>query len=137
MLDPGSKPNTRDRFGGLLWVALSVYFAGLLFVFVTENAKIWILFSLAAGAIACVDYYVRKATLPRSTVPLLDPRDSRKRFQYSPLIWAGFALALLALICISHIRISALLLMTALCVLVLSRYQTTRPASVRKSPSHK
>jgi|SRR5580658_2618977 drug/metabolite transporter (DMT)-like permease len=124
-----SNPNVSDKFGPLRWVAVFIYFAGLLFIFATGNSpKILTLFNLVAGVLACLDCYV---VAPRPVMSLLNPgSDVRTKFRPGPLMWAGFAVGLVSLIWISHVRISALLMMSVFCLLVLDRFMRTRPRPI-------
>jgi hypothetical protein len=50
--------NMRDRFSAVRWLALFVYFAGLVFMFVTNNVRFLLLFNIAASGLICFDNVV-------------------------------------------------------------------------------
>jgi hypothetical protein len=117
----------RDKFTAVRWVAVLVYFVGLVFVFVTKNVRMQLLFNIAASLLICFDTFVLAA---RPTLSLLGAgSDVKPRFRPSAKVWVGFALLLAGIICFSHIRMSAFLMMLGLCSLVLDRYRKTSPVS--------
>jgi hypothetical protein len=109
----------RNKFSGLRWLALFLYFVGLILVFVTKNVKIQPLFNLVAGFLICFDSFV---IAPRPTLSLFSASDDAKpRFRLSPLMSIGFVLLFVSVIYFSHIRTSALLAMLGLLLLVFDR----------------
>jgi hypothetical protein len=116
-----------DKFTAVRWVAVLVYFVGLMFVFVTKNVRMQLSFNIAASLLICFDIFV---LAPRPTLSLLGAGVSVKpRFRPGAKVWTGFALLLGGMMCLSHIRMSAFLTMLGLCLLVLDRYRKTSPVS--------
>jgi hypothetical protein len=119
-----------NKFSVVRWLALFVYFAGLVFVFATKNVKMWNLCNIAATGLLCFDGFV---ITPRPTLSLFNTRsDVKPKSRPSPLMWVGFALLLVSCIYFSHIRTSALLAMSALLLLVLNRYTKTDSVPTNK-----
>ena len=123
MLDAVPKRNTQDEFSVLQWVTSFILFAGLLFVFVTENWRTFFLLNVAGNLANLFYLYVVKAAPP---LTLLGPHDRpQTKFRFSPLWCVGFGIMLAGLVTYSHIRMSALLLMSGLCMLAFNRYKNT------------
>lgn len=118
----------RNKFSVVRWLALAVYFVGLLYVFFTGNDRSLTLFNGMAIILVCLDSYV---LTPRPKLSLLHPADDAKpKFRLSPTLWAAFALLVIGGIYgyRSHIRLSALLMMSGLCLAIMD--QNRRPGSV-------
>jgi drug/metabolite transporter (DMT)-like permease len=118
----------RDKFSLVRWLALAILFAGLLIVFFTENPRWWILFNGMALLMICFDSFVLTASPKLS---LLHPADDPKpKFRPSPLLWIAFALLLIGGICGiygAHLRLSALLNMSGLCLAAFIQYRRANP----------
>jgi uncharacterized membrane protein YfcA len=116
----------RDKFSLVRWLALAILFAGLLLVFFTDNLRWSTFFNFVASLLICFDLYVL-ASPPK--LSLLHPADDPKpKFRLSPLQWAVFALVLIGCsygIYGSHIRLSALLMMSALSLAAFDQYRRT------------
>jgi hypothetical protein len=115
----------RDKPSLVRWLSLTIYFAYWVFVFFTENTRWWALFYLAAGLLICFDLYV---LTPQSKFSSLHPGDDAKpKFRPSLLTWSVFALLLIGCGFSDHIRVSALLMMSALCLAAFDQYRGTNP----------
>jgi len=105
----------------------------LLIVFFTENPRWWTSFNGVALLMICFDSFALTA-LPKPS--LLHPADDPKRkFRPSPLLWIAFALLIVGGICGiygSHLRLSALLNMSGLCLAAYEQYQKPRSVSPNK-----
>jgi hypothetical protein len=120
----------RDKFNAVRWLALLVYFAGLVLLFITQNVRMSLLFNIFASGLICFDSFV---LTPQPRLSVLGSREDMKpKFRPSRLAWVGFALLLAGLISSFHIRLSALLMMSGLCSLVLDRYIKTSSISESK-----
>ncbi len=123
----GTQERSEDNFGIAQWVALGTCLAGLAYLFVTQNLKIWSVFNLAAGLLISLDYYLRKATSPLQMPSLTAPPGvPRRKVQYHPLMWTGFGLMLISVIFVSRPHVFAVLAFSSLCVLLLNRYRSSR-----------
>jgi len=117
----------RNNLSAVRWLASLVLFAGLVFVFVTKNVRFQLLFNIAASGLICFDNFVLS---PRSKLSLLNAsNDVKPKFRPSPLMYVGFILLFVSLLFMSYIRTSALLMMSALLVLVLDQYTRTNSVS--------
>jgi hypothetical protein len=113
----------RDTFSLVRWSALAVFFAGCVFVFFTENPRWWTLFNLVASLLICFDSYLL-ARPPK--LSLLHPGETKPKFRWpSRLAWVAFALLLGGFVYSAHIRLSALLMMSGLCLAALDQYRRT------------
>jgi drug/metabolite transporter (DMT)-like permease len=121
----------RDNFSLVRWFALAVFFAGCVFVFFTENSRWWALFNLVASLLICFDSYI--LTRPPK-LSLLNAGDKTKpKFRWpSRLAWVAFAFLLIGFVCTPHIRLSALLMMSGLCLAAFDQYRRTRFISPNK-----
>jgi hypothetical protein len=120
----------RDKFSAVSWLAIGVYFAGLVFVFFTENVRIQILFNFAASSLVCLDSFMFRA---QPKLSLLDAHDDVKpRFHLSPLMLLGFGFLVAGCITVSHTRISAVLMALGICFLALDRYAKTNSIAASK-----
>ena len=126
----------RDKLSAARWLALAILFAGWLIVLFAENLRWLTLFNLVASLLICFDLYVL-ATPPK--LSLLHPADDPKpKFRLSPLQWAVFALILIGCsygIYGSHIRLSALLMMSALSLAAFDQYRRTVRQTASRGPS--
>jgi hypothetical protein len=116
----------RDKFSAVRWLAMAILFAGWLIVFFAENLQWLTLFNLVSSLLICFDLYV---LTPQPKLSLLHPaNDPWPKFHLSPLQWAVFALVLLG--CSfgfygSRIRLSALMIMSALSLAAFDQYRRT------------
>jgi hypothetical protein len=119
-----------DKFSAARWLAPAVYFAGLVFIFITNNTRWWTLFCLVASLLFCFDLFV---LTPRPKLSLLNARDDAKpKFQRSGLMWVAFALILIGCLDTRHVRASASLIMSGLCLAIVDHYRSTRANSVAR-----
>jgi hypothetical protein len=119
-----------DKFSAVRSSAVFVYFAGLVFVLFTKNVRVQLLFNLAAMLLLCFDYYV---LTPRPTLSLSGIHDTdRPKFRLSPLMIVCFALIIASCVYISHIRVSAVLMMSGLFLSVLDRHTKVGSISAGK-----
>jgi hypothetical protein len=119
-----------DKFRTVRSIAFSIYFAGLMFILVTKNVKVQLLISIGAMLLVCFDYYV---LTPQPVLSLSGVRDAdRLKFRLSPLMFGCFALIIASCVYMSHIRLSAVLMMSGLLLLVLDRYTKASPIFTRK-----
>jgi hypothetical protein len=89
-----------------------------------------LLFNIAASGLICFDTFV---LVPQPKLSLLGDRDDVKpKFRLTPLMCVGFALLFAGCIYLSHVRIAAVLTMSALCLLLLDRYRKTNSFSASK-----
>jgi hypothetical protein len=116
----------RDKFSLVRWLALAILFVGWLIVSFAENLRWLILFNLVTSLLICFDLYV---LTPQPKLSLLHPADDPKpKFRLSPLQWAVLALVLMGCsygIYGSHLRLSALLMMSALSLAAFDQYRRT------------
>src|SRR5277367_736636 len=116
----------RNKISAVRWLAMAVYFAGFVFVFFTKNSRWLTLFGLVSSTFLCFDLYV---LTPRPKLSLLHSgQDAKPKFRWpSRLEWVAFVLLLIAFICFSRVRLSALLMMSGLSLAAYEQYQ--RPGS--------
>jgi hypothetical protein len=120
-----------DKFSAARWLALAVYLAGLVFIFITNNTRWWTLFCLVASLLFCFDLFV---LTPRPKLSLLNAGDDAKpKFQRSGLMWVAVALVVIGCLDSPHIRASALLIMSGLCVAAFDQYRRTKANSVARN----
>jgi hypothetical protein len=120
----------RDKLSAARWLVLAILFAGWLIVFFAENQRWLTLFNLVASLLICFDLY-ELATPPK--LSLLHPGDDPgPKFRLSPLQWAVFGLVLIGCgyrIYGCHIRLSALLMMSALSIAAYDQYRRANNVS--------
>jgi hypothetical protein len=120
----------RERFGTVRWLSFFLYFVGLVFVFVTKNARVEPLFNLAGSFLLCFDSF---ALPPQQTYSLLGAHEEAKpKFRPSTLWGLGFTSLVAGLIYHSQIRVSAVLMMSGMCFLAFDRYAKSRSISASK-----
>jgi drug/metabolite transporter (DMT)-like permease len=114
----------RDTFTLVRWFALAAFFAGCVFVFFTENPRWWTLFNLLASLLICFDSYVLRR--PPELSLLRPAEETKPKFRWpSRLAWIAFSLLLAGFIYGAHIRLSSLLMMSALCLAAYDQYRRT------------
>lgn len=119
-----------DRFSTVRWLAFLVFVAGFVCVFVTQNVRMQFWFNLAALALICLDTF---ALAPRQTYSMLGSRDEAKpKVGPSALMGMGLVFLTAALIYHSQIRVSAVLMMSGMCLLALDRYLKATSISASK-----
>jgi Na+-transporting NADH:ubiquinone oxidoreductase subunit NqrB len=107
---------------------MAVYFAGWVFVFFTDNTRWWPLFNGVLGLLLCFNLYV---LAPRPKLSLFHPAESPNRsFRPSWLQSSAFALLAFGLAFSYHVRVSALLMMSGLCLAAFDQYRKTNPNRV-------
>jgi hypothetical protein len=127
MFDTVDKPNLQDELGLAQWVGAAIMLAGLVFLFYTENVRVWMRFTWAGAFVIGIDYYIKKLTAHQPTLSLLEvSKKPKMKVRYSPLLWIGFGLMLVACIFVSHIRIFASLMILGFCVLLYNRLKSAR-----------
>lgn len=118
----------RDKFSVVRSSALAVYCAGLVFIFITNNTRWWSLFGLVSSLLMCFDLYV---LTPRPKLSLLNADDDVKRkFQPSGLMWVALALLMIGCLDTRHVRASASLITSGLCLAIFDQYRKSKPDSV-------
>jgi hypothetical protein len=117
----------RSSFSAARWLALFVFFAGLVLVFVTKNVRLQLLFNIAASGLICFDSFV---LAPRPKLSLLNAsNDAKTKFRPSLLTWVAFVPLVASLLYMSHIRLSALLMMSAFFLLGVDQFMGSNSAS--------
>ena len=117
----------RNTFSATRWLALFIFFAGLVFVFVTRNSRFQLLFNIAACGLICFDSFV---LAPRPKLSLLNAsNDVKPKFRPSPLMWVAFLPLVVSLLYMPHIRASALLMMSGFFLLGLDQYMRSNSVS--------
>jgi hypothetical protein len=105
-------------------------FAGAVYILVTKNVTVQLLFNIAAMLLLCFDHYV---LTPRPTLSLSVIREvDRPKFRLSPLMFVCFALIMASCVSIPYIRVSRPLMITGLFMSVLDRYAKTGSISATK-----
>jgi len=118
------------KFRTVQSIALFIYFAGLVFVLVTRNVRVQLLITSGALLLFCFDYYV---LTPHPVLSLSGARDGGSlKFRLSPLMFGCFALIIVSCVYMSHVRLSAVLMMSGMFLSVLDRYRKISPTSERK-----
>lgn len=121
----------RDNFSPVRWFALGVFFAGCVFVFFTENPRWWTLFNLVGSLLICFDSYILTRPPKLSLLHFAD--ETKPKFRWpSQLAWTAFALLLVGVVCTPHFRLSALLMMSGLCLAAFDQYRRTSFISPNK-----
>jgi hypothetical protein len=118
----------RAKFSLVRGFALALLFAGCVFVFFTENTRWWTVFNFAASLCICFNLYV--STSPPN-LSLLHPGDHAKpKLRPNLLMGSVFALLFTGYGFSSRIRLSALMLLSALCLAAFDPYRRTNANSV-------
>ena len=117
----------RNTFSAVRWLAFFVFLVGLVFVFVTKNVRFQLLFNAVASGLICFDSFV---LAPRPKLSLLNASNNVKpKFRPSLLMWVAFLPLVVSLLYMSHIRASALLMMSAFLLLGLDQYMRSNSVS--------
>jgi hypothetical protein len=112
-----------NKFSAVRWLALAVLCAGLEFVFITDSRRWWTLFVGVSSLLICFDLCVLTSR-PKLSL-LISGDDSEPKSRRSGPRWVAFALIVIGCLDSPHIRASALLMMSGLCVAAFDQYQRT------------
>jgi hypothetical protein len=123
MLETIEKPNLQDELGLLYLVGLGFVFAGLAFLWITENFLVWDLLNFVGFGLVMIDHHIKNRMAPLPIFSLLNPPQSSKvTIPYNRYyFWTGCAFGIAAIVTSPHARIFAPLATVFMIFMLLSR----------------